>query len=74
MDPLEDNTTEVGLNVNCGPGDDSVVVKDTVPENPLRLVNVTMTDPDDPGGIASEGELRVILKSGMTTVTETVVE
>jgi hypothetical protein len=51
-----------------------VEVKDTVPENPLRLVNVTMTDPDDPGGIASEGELRVILKSGMTTVTETVVE
>ena len=48
--------------------------KNTVPENPPRLVNVTMTNPDDPGTIASEGELRAILKSGMTTVTETVVE
>jgi hypothetical protein len=51
-----------------------VVVKVTVPENPLRLVNVTMTDPDDPGATASEGELKAILKSGITTVTETVVE
>lgn len=73
-DPLEDNTTEVGLNVICGPGDDSVEVNDTVPENPLRLVNVTMTDPDDPGATASEDELKAILKSGITTVTETVVE
>jgi hypothetical protein len=48
--------------------------KDTVPENPLRLVNVTMTDPDDPGTTVSEGELRAILKSGMTTMTVTVIE
>jgi len=39
-------------------------------ENPLRLVNVTMTDPDDPGATASEDELKAILKSGITTVTE----
>jgi hypothetical protein len=51
-----------------------VEVKDTVPENPLRLVNVTMTEPEDPGATASEGELRAILKSRMTTVIETVVE
>jgi hypothetical protein len=66
--------TEVGLNVTWGPGDESVEVMDTVPENPLRLVNVTMTDPDEPGATVSEEELRVILKSGKTTVTVTVVE
>jgi hypothetical protein len=66
--------TEVGLNVALGPGEESVEVKDTVPENPLRLVNVTMTEPEDPGATASEGELRAILKSRMTTVIETVVE
>jgi hypothetical protein len=52
--------TEAGLNVTCGPGDERVEIKDTVPENPLRLVNVTVTDPDDPGATASEGELRAI--------------
>jgi hypothetical protein len=66
--------TEAGLNVTCGPEDERVEVKDTVPENPLRLVNMTMIDPDDPGATASEEELRAILKSGMTTVTKTVVE
>jgi hypothetical protein len=66
--------TEAGLNVTCGPGDERVEIKDTVPENPLRLVNVTVTDPDDPGATASEGELRAILKSRVTTVIETVVE
>jgi hypothetical protein len=41
-----------------------VEVKDTVPENPLRLVNVTATVPDDPWATVSEDELRAILKSG----------
>jgi hypothetical protein len=61
--------TEVGLNVTCGPEDESVEVKDTMPENPLRLVNVTTTVPDDPGATVTEGGLRSILKSDMTTVT-----
>ncbi len=66
--------TDGGLNVICGPGDESVEVRDTVPENPLRLVKFTITVPDDPGATVSEEGLRVILKSGMTTVTVTVVE
>ena len=49
-------------------------VKETVPENPLRLAKLTITVPDDPGATVSEEGLRVILKSGMTTVTVTVVE
>ena len=49
-------------------------VKDTVPENPLRLVNVTVTFSEEPGATVNEEELRAILKSGMTTVTETVAE
>jgi len=49
-------------------------VKDTVPENPLKLVNVTMIEPDEPGATVSEEELRAILKSGMTTVTVTMIE
>ncbi len=52
----------------------SVEVKDTVPENPLRLVNVTFTLSEEPGATVNEEELRAILKSGMTTVTETVAE
>lgn len=66
--------TEGWLNVTCGPGDESVKVKETVPENPLRLVNVTVTFSEEPGATVNEEELRAILKSGMTTVTETVAE
>ena len=46
-------------------------VKDTVPENPLRLVTVTMTLPDDPGATVRVEELRAILKSGVATATVT---
>jgi len=74
MDPLEDSRTEVGLKVTCGPGEESVEVKDTVPENPLRLVKVTVRVSDDPGATVSEEELKVILKSGTTTVAVTVVK
>jgi len=74
MDPLEDSMTEVGLKVTCGSGEESVEVRDTVPENPSRLVKVTMTVPDDPGGTVSEEELRAILKSGTTTVAVIVVK
>ena len=49
-------------------------VKETVPENSLRLVNVTVTFSEEPGSTVNEEELRAILKSGMTTVTETVAE
>ncbi len=45
-----------------------------MPENPLRLVNVTITVPDDPSATVSEEELRAILKSGETTVTVIVAE
>ena len=74
MDPLEDSTTEVGLKVTCGPGEESMEVTDTVPENPSRLVKVTVTVPDDPRATVSEEELKVILKSGTTTVAVTVVK
>ena len=66
--------TEGGLNVTCGPWDESVEVKETVPENPLRLVNVTVTFSEEPRATVNEEELRAILKSGMTTVTVTVAE
>ena len=46
-------------------------VKDTVPENPLRLVTVTMTLADDPGATVRVEELSAILKSGVATVTVT---
>jgi hypothetical protein len=51
-----------------------VEAKDTVPENPLRLVKVTKIVPDDPGPTVSDEELKAILKSGMITVTVTVME
>lgn len=71
---LDDSITELGLRVTCGPGDESVEVKDTVPENSLRLVKVTMTLPDEPGAMNKAEELRAILKSGTTTITATVAE
>lgn len=49
-------------------------IRDTVPENPFRLVKVTMTFPDNARATVRVGELRVILKSGITTVTVTVAE
>ena len=51
-----------------------VEVKDTVPENPFRLVKVTMILPDDPGATVRVEELRAILKSGVATVTVTMTE
>jgi hypothetical protein len=72
--PLEDSTIVAGLKVTCGPRGDRVEVKDTVPENPFRLVKVTMTFPDDPGVTVSVEELRAILKSGITIVTVIVAE
>ncbi len=45
-----------------------------MPENPLRLVNVSITLLDDPGATVSEEEPRAILKSGVTTVTGTTTE
>jgi hypothetical protein len=51
-----------------------VEVKDTVPENPFRLVKVTMILPDDPGATVKVEKLKAILKSGITTMTVTVAE
>ena len=65
---------EAGLKVTCGPAEESVDANDTVPENPLRLVNVTVTLPDDPGAMVSEDGVKAIPKSGITTVTVTVAE
>ena len=39
-------------------------VRATVPENPFRLVKVTITLPDDPWATVSVELLRAILKSG----------
>jgi hypothetical protein len=66
--------TEVELKVTCGPTEESVEVKDTLPENPLRLVRVTITLPEEPGATVRAEELRTILKSGTTTVMATVAE
>jgi len=65
---------EEGLNVIWGPGDESAEVKDTAPENPLRLVNVTTTLLDDPGATVRVEELRASLKSGVAMVTVTMTE
>lgn len=73
-DPAEDRVTETGLKVTWGPDDDTVEARSIAPENPLRLVKVTVRLPEEPGATVSEGELMAILKSGMTTVTVTVAE
>ncbi len=65
---------EAGLKVTCGPPEESVEVRDTMPENPLRLVNVTITLPDDPRGTVSEDGLKAIAKSGIATVTVIIAE
>lgn len=67
-DPEEDRETEVELKVICGPEEDRVEVRDMAPENPLRLVNVTVMVSDEPEATVSAEDVRAILKSGITTV------
>ena len=68
-----DTVTEAGVKVIWGPGDDNVEDKETVPENPLRLVKVTVTVPVEPRATVDAEGFRAILKSGFSTVTETVI-
>lgn len=72
--PLEDTAIEVGLRVICGPRGERVAVRETVPENPFKLVKLIVTFPDDPRAMDREEGLSVIVKSGITTVTVTVTE
>jgi len=56
-DPLAERMIRVGFNANvteetCG---DRLGVSVTLPEKPLRLVTVTVSDVDDPPSIASVG-------------------
>jgi hypothetical protein len=48
IEPPEGTATDAGLKVTCGPLEERVEVKDTVPENPFRLVKVMVVVPDDP--------------------------
>jgi len=50
---------------------ETTVERVTVPENPLRLVNVIRLVPDEPRGRLSDDGLMEIEKSDTTTVTET---
>jgi hypothetical protein len=67
--PLDDTATELGLNVTCGPAEESLEVKDTVPEKPLRLERVIVEVPDDPWTILRAAGLADMLKSGPRTIT-----
>jgi hypothetical protein len=47
-EPFAGKATLVELNETVGPLGETVAVRSTVPVNPLRLINVTIADPDAP--------------------------
>jgi hypothetical protein len=63
-EPFEGNATLVELNETVGPVGEMVAVSATVAENPLRLVNVMVADPDEPWPTVSVVGFDVALKSG----------
>jgi hypothetical protein len=69
-----DNVTLVGFSVAVARPDGTVVPRLTVPENPLDPVTVSVEVPEAPELIVRVGGLGVMLKSGVGTVTEIVVE
>jgi hypothetical protein len=69
-----DNITLVGFGVAAARPDGTVVARLTVPENPLDPVTVSVEVPEAPELIVKDAGLRVMLKFGVGTVTETAVE
>ncbi len=62
------------LSVAEGPLGETVAVRLTLPEKPLRLVRVIVEFPDDPCTMLKVVGLEAMLKSGPTTVAATVAE
>ena len=69
-----DSITLVELSMMVALPDGTLVTRVTVPENPLDPVTVSVEAPEDPELIVKDAGLGVMLKSGVGTVTETVVE
>jgi len=71
----EARATLVGLNERPKPDEGGVAVSAKPPVKLLRLVSVSVTEPDDPAGILIEDGLDARRKSGdKTTITEIVTE
>lgn len=74
-EPPEESPKLVGLSVRDGPLGATVAPNETVPENPLTLVKVTVDAADDPWTIEIDEGLAEIEKSlAALTVNETNVE
>ena len=72
--PPELRVTLVGFSVAVNPAGVTAVDRETAPENPFRLDNVTVAVPGEPDCIAMLDELLDRVKSGVTTtLTDTVV-
>ena len=69
-----DNITLAALSIMEALPDGTVVARLTVPENPLDPVTVSVEVPEDPELIVTDAGLGVMLKSGVGTATETIVE
>ena len=67
-EPLEGNVTLVELSETPGPLGETVALSRTVPVNPLRLVMVTIADPDALWARLSMVGFDVALKSGVPFV------
>ena len=70
---VEDNITLIGLGVATPLPDGTIAERLTVPEKPLDPVIVSVELPEIPELIAKDAGLATMLKSGMGTVTESVV-
>jgi hypothetical protein len=71
---VEDSITLVELRMVVARPDGTVAARLTVPENPLDPVTVRVEVPEDPELIVTDAGLGVMLKFGVGTVIETVVE
>ena len=69
-----DSITLAALSIMEALPDGTVVARLTVPENPLDPVTVSVDVPEDPELIVTDAGLGAMLKSGVGTATETIVE
>jgi hypothetical protein len=71
--PPDNRVTDAGLNDTLGPDGETVLVSVRLPLNPLRLVRVIVRVAVEPCVTLRTGGLGLTWKSGMVTVTATVV-
>ena len=66
--PFEVSTTAPGLRLVEGPGGETDAERDTVPENPFRLLRLIVDVPEEPCAIVNEVGFADMPKSGAAVI------